>query len=60
LGTRGTAEPLQKNLRERQGYARISLEINFDFYFEPIQKSGSAGQKYKKYIEVAQMYWIRR
>jgi len=39
LGTRGIAEPPQTNLRERQGYARISLEIAFNLNFEPIQRT---------------------
>ena len=33
LGTEGTVKPPRKNLRERQGYARISLEIDFKFKF---------------------------
>jgi len=33
LGTRGQPNPFWK-IWERQGYARISLEIGFDFEFE--------------------------
>ena len=36
LGTRGTAEPPRTNLRERQGYARISLEFDFYLITKPI------------------------
>jgi len=36
---RGIAESPQKNLREKQGYARISLEIDFNLNFEPIQRT---------------------
>jgi len=33
FGTRGIVESPQTNLRERQGYARISLEIDFWFNY---------------------------
>ena len=33
FGTRGIVESPQKNLRERQAYARISLEIDFWFNY---------------------------
>jgi len=33
FGTRGIVETPQKYLRERQGYAKISLEIDFRFNY---------------------------
>jgi len=38
LGTRGTTEPPQTNLRERHGYTRISLEIDLSLIIKPIQR----------------------
>jgi len=38
LGIRGIVESPQKNLKERQGYARISLEIDCNLIIEPIQR----------------------